>query len=284
VEDPQLAIVFCHTKRDVDEVSMKLDQMGYNSGALHGDFTQARRDEVMHKFKTGMLDILVATDVAARGLDIKDVTHVINFSIPQNPDSYVHRIGRTGRAGKSGIAITLVTPREYNHLRLIEKTARTIIDRKKLPSAADVVKAKEKNIAREIAGIITENKQAGYVPAVKELSDRYDLSDIAAAALYTAYGERKEMSLEERAEDIGTVRLFMTVGRKDNIKAADIVKSIVSEAHIPFRKIGKINVFDKFTFVEVPREFSDRIIRSVNDIMMKGRRVRVQQAKPAQEL
>jgi ATP-dependent RNA helicase DeaD len=284
VEDPQLAIVFCHTKRDVDEVSMKLDQMGYNSGALHGDFTQARRDEVMHKFKTGMLDILVATDVAARGLDIKDVTHVINFSIPQNPDSYVHRIGRTGRAGKSGIAITLVTPREYNHLRLIEKTARTIIDRKKLPSAADVVKAKEKNIAREIAGIITENKQAGYVPAVKELSDRYDLSDIAAAALYTAYGERKEMSLEERAEDIGTVRLFMTVGRKDNIKAADIVKSIVSEAHIPFRKIGKINVFDKFTFVEVPREFSDRIIRSVNDIMMKGRRVKVQQAKPAQEL
>ena len=125
VEDPPLAIVFCHTKRDVDEVSAKLDEMGYNAGALHGDFTQAKRDEVMDKFKRGMLDILVATDVAARGLDIKDVTHVINYSIPQNPDSYVHRIGRTGRAGKSGIAITFVTPREYRHLRLIEKTAMT---------------------------------------------------------------------------------------------------------------------------------------------------------------
>src|SRR5208337_4261236 len=131
VENPQLAIVFCHTKREVDEVAMKLGQMGYNAGALHGDFTQARRDEVMYRFKDGSLDILVATDVAARGLDIKDVTHVINYNIPQNPDSYVHRIGRTGRAGKSGIAITLVTPREYKHLRLIEKTARTVIDRKK---------------------------------------------------------------------------------------------------------------------------------------------------------
>lgn len=151
VEDPQLAIVFCHTKREVDDVFMKLSQLGYNAGAIHGDYTQARRDEVMNKFKGGMLDILVATDVAARGLDIKDVTHVINYSIPQNPERYVHRIGRTGRAGKSGMAITLVNPREYKHLRLIEKTARTIIDRKKLPSPADVVRAREKNIVRNIS-------------------------------------------------------------------------------------------------------------------------------------
>jgi ATP-dependent RNA helicase DeaD len=279
VEEPQLAIVFCHTKRDVDEVSMKLGQMGYNAGALHGDFTQARRDEVMHKFKTGMLDILVATDVAARGLDIKDVTHVINYSIPQNPDNYVHRVGRTGRAGKSGMAITLVTPREYKHLRSIEKTAKTIIDRKKLPSHADVIKAREKNVVREISEIIKGTKHVGYILAVKELSDNYGVSDIAAAALYAAYGEVREKPVEEPRETSGIVRLFMTIGRKDNIKAADIIKSITSEAHIPFSKIGKIDVFDKFTFVEVPQEFSDRVIRSVNDIMMKGRRVRVQQAR-----
>jgi ATP-dependent RNA helicase DeaD len=280
VEDPELAIVFCHTKRDVDEVSTKLGQMGYNAGALHGDYTQARRDEVMNKFKTGVLDILVATDVAARGLDIKDVTHVINYSIPQNPDSYVHRIGRTGRAGKSGIAITLVTPREYKHLRLIEKTAQTSIGRKKLPSQTDVIQAKKKNILKEISGIIKENKHAEYVSTVKELSDHYESTDIAAAAFYSLYGEIKERPLEEHAEDTATVRLFMTIGRKDNIKAADIMQSITSEARIPSRKIGKINVFDKFTFVEVPQEFSERIIRSVNDIMMKGRRVRVHQAKP----
>ena len=189
MEDPQLAIVFCHTKRDVDDVSTKLEQMGYNAGALHGDYAQARRDEVMNKFKTGRLDILVATDVAARGLDIKNVTHVINYSIPQSPDNYVHRIGRTGRAGQSGIAITLITPREYKFLRVIEKTAQTSIGKKKLPSQADVIEARKKNIVRELSEIIQENKHAEYVSVVRELSERHEFRDVAAAAIYSAYGE-----------------------------------------------------------------------------------------------
>ena len=237
VEEPQLAIVFCHTKRKVDEVSMKLSQLGYNAGAIHGDYTQARRDDVMYKFKGGMLDILVATDVAARGLDIKNVTHVINYGIPQHPDSYVHRIGRTGRAGKSGMAITLVTPREYKHLRLIEKNAKTIIDRKKLPSSADVVKAKEKNIVRDISGIIRENRHEGYLKTVKELSDNYGFGDIAAAALCAAYGEIKEQPVENY-KNKENVHLFKTIGRKDTIKTADI-KCIASKAYIPFNKIRK---------------------------------------------
>ncbi|BCB96133.1 RNA helicase [Dissulfurispira thermophila] len=287
VEDPQLAIVFCHTKREVDDVSTKLVQMGYNAGALHGDYTQARREEIMKKFKEGRLDILVATDVAARGLDIQNVTHVINYSIPQNPDSYIHRIGRTGRAGKSGMAITFVTPREYRHLRLIEKTAKTVIDRKRLPSHADVIRAKEKNIAKDIEEIIRENKHTDYISAVRELSEQFSFGDIAAAALYAAYGEVKEMPVEESYEKVktndmpeaGIVRLFMTIGRRDKIKVPDIVKSIASEANIPYSKIGNIAVFDKFTFVEVPEELADRVIRSVDDMMMKGRRIKVQKAK-----
>lgn len=236
VEDPQLAIVFCHTKRKVDEVSMKLSQLGYNAGAIHGDYTQARRDDVMNKFKGGMLDILVATDVAARGLDIKNVTHVINYGIPQHPDSYVHRIGRTGRAGNSGIAITLVTPREYKHLRLIEKTARTIIDRKRLPSSADVVRAKEKNIVRDISGIIRGNRHAGYLQTVKELSDNYGFDDIAAAALCAAYGEIKEQPVENYKNN-GNVHLFKTVVKKDTIKTADTKST--PKAYISFNKIRK---------------------------------------------
>jgi ATP-dependent RNA helicase DeaD len=216
---------------------MKLSQLGYNAGAIHGDYTQARRDDVMNKFKGGMLDILVATDVAARGLDIKNVTHVINYGIPQHPDSYVHRIGRTGRAGKSGMAITLVTPREYKHLRLIEKTARTIIDRKKLPSSADVVMAKEKNIVRDISGIIRGNRHEGYLKTVKALSDKYGFGDIAAAALCAAYGEIKEQPVENY-KNKENVHLFKTIGRKDTIKTADI-KSIASKAYIPFNKIRK---------------------------------------------
>lgn len=286
VEDPQLAIVFCHTKREVDDVSMRLAQMGYNAGALHGDFTQARREEVMSKFKKGKLDILVATDVAARGLDIQNVSHVINYNIPQNPESYIHRIGRTGRAGRSGMAITFVTPREYRHLRLIEKTAKTVIDRKRLPSVADVIKAKEKNIIKDIGEIIKENKHACYASLVKELSEQYSFRDIAAAALYATYGEIKEAP-EEGYEKVrakeepraGIVRLFMTIGRKDKIKVPDIVKSIASEANIPYSKIGNIDVLDKFTFVEVPEDLADKVIRSVDDMIVKGRRVKIQRAK-----
>jgi len=279
VEDPQLAIVFCHTKRDVDDVAMKLQQMGYNANALHGDFTQSHRDEVMDKFKKGNLDILVATDVAARGLDIKNVTHVINFSIPQNPDNYIHRIGRTGRAGKSGIAITLVTPREYRHLRLIEKTAKTIIDKKKLPSSKEVLKAKEKSIMKEITSIITGKKHEGYLNTVEGLAAECSVSDIAAAALCLAYGEPKVAPMEESTERGGIARLFMTIGRKDNISASNIVKAIAAGARIPGSKIGKIDVHDSFTFVEVPADLADMVIHSLDDVMMMGRRVSVKQAK-----
>ncbi|NJD57469.1 MAG: DEAD/DEAH box helicase [Nitrospirae bacterium] len=281
VEDPQLAIVFCHTKRDVDDVAMKLQEMGYNANALHGDFTQAHRDEVMDKFKKGDLDILVATDVAARGLDIKNVTHVINFSIPQNPDSYIHRIGRTGRAGRSGIAITLVTPREYRHLRLIEKTAKTTIDKRKLPSQKEVLKAKEKSITREIAEILAGKKHEGYMRTVEGLAGDHSLADVAAAALCLAYGEPRVAPVEEPLErgGGGTARLFMTIGRKDKISASSIVKAIASGARIPGSKIGKIDVRDSFTFVEVPADLADMVIHSLDDVMMLGRRVSVKQAK-----
>jgi len=239
VEEPQLAIVFCHTKRKVDEVSMKLSQLGYNAGAIHGDYTQARRDDVMNKFKRGMLDILVATDVAARGLDIKNVTHVINYGIPQHPDNYVHRIGRTGRAGKSGIAITLVTPREYKHLRLIEKTARTIIDRKKLPSLSDVVRVKERNIVRDISEIIRQNRHKVYLQTVEELSNNYGSGDVAAAALCAAYGETKEKPLEESYKNNETVRPFITNDRKDQRKKA--AKYVASKEYTPFHKTRNKN-------------------------------------------
>lgn len=234
VEDPELAIVFCHTKREVDDVSLKLSQLGFNAGAIHGDFTQARREEVMRKFKGGTLDILVATDVAARGLDIKNVSHVINYGIPQNSDSYVHRIGRTGRAGKSGIAITLITPREYKQLRLIERTAKTVIDRKKLPSRADVLKAKEDNIARDISAIIRDSRHAAYLETVKELSESYAFGDIAAAALFVAFGEKSHKPAEE--EQIPEKRERRPVPKKRYDKGKTEKKSFGSGQYDRFPK------------------------------------------------
>jgi ATP-dependent RNA helicase DeaD len=281
VEDPELTIIFCHTKKDVDELCGKLQQIGYNASALHGDYTQARRDEVMEKFRSGKIDILVATDVAARGLDIQNVSHVINYSIPQNPESYVHQIGRTGRAGKSGIAITFVTPREYNSLRLIERSAKTRISRKQLPTLADAQKAREKSVASELAGIIGEGRHKSLLPLVEEMTAEYSPSEIAAAAMLIAYGEPRTSEMEIRHsgdEHRGNVRLFMTIGKKDNIRIPDVVQSIAREANVPASRIGNIKVFDKFTFVEVPAGIADRVIGSLNEIMVKGKRVRVRQA------
>ncbi|MFQ3573607.1 MAG: DEAD/DEAH box helicase [Thermodesulfovibrionales bacterium] len=276
VEDPELAIVFCHTKKEVDDVTLQLQETGYNAAALHGDFTQAHRDDVMDKFKAGKIDILVATDVAARGLDIQNVSHVINFSIPQNPDSYIHRIGRTARAGKSGIAITFVRPQEYKTLRLIEKTAKTKIDKKSLPTEKDVFEARSRSIMRDIEEIISTNSHNLYLPLVKEMSDKNSLFDIASAALFSAYGDVKVVSTDKASD---YVRLFMTVGRKDRIHVGDIIRSVAREANIPPNKIGKIDVMDKFTFIEVPEELAEKVIRSVDDMIMSGRRVRIQKAK-----
>ena len=184
VENPFLALVFCHTKREVEKVCRNLQQKGYKAGAIHGDFSQASRDEVMRKFRSGNLAILVATDVAARGLDITNISHVINYSVPDYPERYVHRIGRTGRAGKSGKAITLVTPREKRQLKLIEKAARTKISRESLPSGNDARKARESKIGTELESVILKGKHSGYAAIVKTLSLRFSSGDIAAAALH----------------------------------------------------------------------------------------------------
>src|SRR4030042_3538544 len=183
VEGPSLTLVFSRTKREVDDVSGKLMQMGYSAGAIHGDFTQSHRDEMMRKFKKGEIDILVATDVAARGLDIPDVSHVINYSIPQDPEGYIHRIGRTGRAGKSGIAITFVTPREYRQLRLIEKFAKTLISKAKLPTKEQVKRARENEISSSLEELINEGKHTNYYPLANRLFENHSPEEESAAVL-----------------------------------------------------------------------------------------------------
>ncbi|MDA8172407.1 MAG: DEAD/DEAH box helicase [Nitrospiraceae bacterium] len=284
VEGPALTLVFCHTKKEVDEVAGKLQQMGYPAGAIHGDFTQGHRDEMMRKFKKGEIDILVATDVAARGLDVPDVSHVINFSIPQDPEGYIHRIGRTGRAGKPGIAITLVTPRQYRQLRLIEQSAKTLIRKEKLPGKAEVEKARQDDLAAGMEEIIAGGKHAALYPLADRLSEKHSARDIAAAAMHMVLGDVNIEEIEEirSGYDEGKkdhIRLFMTIGRKDRIKVEDIVRSIAAEANIPVRKIGKIALYETFSFVEVPAGLADRVIGAVNDSIIKGRKVKIGPAR-----
>lgn len=180
---PDLAMVFGRTKRRVDELMMALSTRGYSAEGIHGDMTQARRDTVMRKFRTGTIDVLVATDVAARGLDITGVTHVYNFDVPQDPEWYVHRIGRTGRAGKSGIAVTFVTPREVGYLRHLERVINRRIERQPMPTLTDAVEGQLRSAAESLQRVIAEGGLERYQPWAEELMAETDSVTLLAAAL-----------------------------------------------------------------------------------------------------
>ncbi|MDK2823688.1 MAG: ATP-dependent helicase DeaD [Clostridia bacterium] len=197
VHTPELTLVFGRTKRRVDELSDALQKRGYLAEGIHGDLNQRQRDTVMGKFRTGLIEILVATDVAARGLDITGVTHVYNFDIPLDVDSYVHRIGRTGRAGQRGLAITFVEPREFGQLRNIERTIRRKLQRKQLPTLADVKREKQKMTAGKIVAIIEDGKYGEYKYLAEQLINDYDSLTVLSAALKLLEGTE-----EDKKDDI----------------------------------------------------------------------------------
>lgn len=183
IQSPELAIVFGRTKRRVDELSEALKKRGYSVEGIHGDLTQARRDSVMRQFRSGTIEVLVATDVAARGLDISGVTHIYNFDIPQDPESYVHRIGRTGRAGKTGLAVTLVTPREIEHLRTIERLTRRRIIRMSIPSSTQAFEGQQRLAMDRLLRVVEEGELDQYKSRAEELLDETDSVSLLAAAL-----------------------------------------------------------------------------------------------------
>ncbi|MBD2865474.1 DEAD/DEAH box helicase [Paenibacillus oceani] len=201
MEAPELAIIFGRTKRRVDELSEALQKRGYSAEGLHGDLSQNQRDNVMRKFRDGSIDVLVATDVAARGLDVSGVTHVINFDLPQDPESYVHRIGRTGRAGREGAAWTFVTPREIDHLHFIERVTRHRIARKPLPSMAEAIEGKQRVTAERLIGTINDDNYAEYKASAIQLLEQYDSVQLLAAAMKLLTGDKKEIDIELTPEE-----------------------------------------------------------------------------------
>lgn len=262
-------IIFCRTKKGVDELVIALATRGYEAEGLHGDLSQNQRDRVMKKFRSGQVDILVATDVAARGLDIDNITHVVNFDVPSDSESYVHRIGRTGRAGNTGVALTFITPREFRQLKLIERSIKTKIIRGTLPTDASVLERQREQIVSKMQTILEQDRYQDYLPIVETLEKDYDVQDIAAAAL--KFMQEGAKALEEPEEEgslpdalantgakPGMVRLFVNIGRSSRVTVRDIVQSIAIEAEIPARSIGRISIYDKFSFVEVPMEHAEK--------------------------
>lgn len=292
VYDPKLAMVFCNTKKRVDDLVEMLQGRGYFAEGLHGDLKQAQRDKVMQKFRNGTIEILVATDVAARGIDVDDIDVVFNYDVPQDEEYYVHRIGRTGRAGKAGKAFTFCVGKEIYKLRDIMRYTKTKIQQQKLPTLSDVEEMKTNIYLEKIKDIIEEGHLTKYIHLVDRLMEEdYTSIDIAAAVL-------KDHLSDVNADDIdalddinlgGTelyggegekmVRLFINAGKKSKIRAKDIVGAIANEAGIPGKTLGEIAIFDEYTFVDVPNEFVRDILHGMKHAKIKGKRVHIEIAK-----
>jgi ATP-dependent RNA helicase DeaD len=284
VEAPKVAILFCRTKRQVDELSGALDARGYRSEGLHGDLSQRDRDRVMKAFKDGRVELLVATDVAARGLDISNVSHVFNYALPQSPEDYVHRIGRTGRAGKTGIAITFVTPREYHELHLIQRAANTRLKKASLPTREESLNKQRDAIKERIRKVLQLKSASSYEPLVMELLAETDAGSIAAAALKLAVeglnsADKKPMDdFSAPKAAAGMTRLFISLGKENRVSPPEILKILGDNAQLK-GKVGDIRIFDRFTFVEVPSEEAEHVIQSLHSKTIRGTRVNVSHAR-----
>lgn len=394
-EEPDSAIVFVRTRRDADEVAERLNGLGYIAQPIHGEINQAQRERTLDRFRAGRTQLLVATDVAARGLDIPDVSHIINYDLPEDADAYVHRIGRTGRAGRSGEAITLVTPRERRQLMLIERLIHRRLQRLRLPTETDVASRRRAAFRDELLTILDGGQLDPYLAMVEDLAETRDPAELAAAAFKLAaqareatpvrggrregpiagrpfsaaepssparpagraappfpaapfvpaeqmpgaaaaapaetttarperptrppYAERptrertaerapwaegagregrtarpersprsarggeQEVEDDGRGSEGGMARLFLRVGRRDKVRPADLVGAVANEANLPGDAVGDIDIYDTFSFVEVPADAADRVLRALNRTTIRGREAQATLARPVEE-
>jgi ATP-dependent RNA helicase DeaD len=285
-------IVFANTKRMVDEIVADLQAKGYFAEGLHGDMGQQQRQNTLDKFRKTTLEVLVATDVAARGIDVDNVEAVINYDLPADEEYYVHRIGRTGRAGKSGKAFTFVSGRDIYKLRDIMRFTKAQIKLEQVPSFADVSEVKTTLFLNQIKEIIEKGNLDKYVGRVQRLLDQAEeitSLDIAAALLKMTMKEDKSAQQSLDASKAagqarpGFTRLFVTMGKKDRIHPRDIVDLISESTNLTGAKVGDIALYDKFSFVEVPSEFADEIVGKLGRTSIQGTPVSFSIATPVQE-
>jgi ATP-dependent RNA helicase DeaD len=303
VESPAAALVFCRTRDEVDQIAGTLNGRGYRAEALHGGMTQEQRDRVMGRLRAGTADLIVATDVAARGLDIDQLTHVVNYEVPSAPDSYVHRIGRVGRAGREGVAITLVEPREHRMLKTIERVTKQRITVEKIPTVADLRSRRLELTRAAIEEAIIEDAFDGYRVVVESLADKFDVMEVALAAVKLLHEANGPVADDEdipevvpkggdrpprpamakgarppRASGAGVTRLFIGAGRSAGIRPQDIVGAIAGETRLSGRDIGAIEIADRFTLVEVPEAAADEVVKALRASTIKGKKATVRRA------
>jgi ATP-dependent RNA helicase DeaD len=290
----KLGLVFCNTKKRVDELTSSLQTRGYSAEALHGDMKQSERDRVMTKFRKGTIDILVATDVAARGIDVNNIEAVFNYDIPSDEEYYVHRIGRTGRAGKTGVSYSFIFGRDIYKLKDIMHYTKSEILPMQPPTISDVEGIKLEGAVNEVLALMeTSEKYTKYHPIIEKIleesSDATTL-DVAAVLFSMAFSELDSRSYERsdldddhtRYRKDGMVRLFFGVGTMDHIQPKNIVQSIASKTSIPGKLIGEIDIHKNFSFVEIPAEFADEVVDAMRNFTHHGRKVLIEKASKRQ--
>lgn len=265
IEPEFYGLVFCRTRSDVDDLTMKLVERGYSAEGLHGEISQAQREKTLSKFRRRLVNILVATDVAARGIDIADLSHVINYSLPQDPESYVHRVGRTGRAGKRGTAITFVVPSEKRRFQFFQKAIKFKIRKETLPSSQDIVEVKRELLLEKLNGIIESGLYQDYLDMAKGILATQQ-PDVALAALFqmayksdldvNSYPEVRSFSVDR----VGSSRLFIALGKRDGFTPRKLIDYICEKGTIRGRDIDDVAVLDEFSFITVPYQEATRLL------------------------
>ncbi len=303
VESPTAAIVFCRSREEVDRLTETMNGRGYRAEALHGGMSQEQRDRVMGRLRSGTADLLVATDVAARGLDVEQLSHVVNYDVPSAPESYVHRIGRVGRAGREGVAITLAEPREHRMLKTIERVTGQRITIDKIPTVADLRTRRLELTQAALRESLLEDDLEPFRVIVETLSDEFDLMEVALAAVKLSH-EATLPGSDEAEEEIpqvavrptrdarpgqdnrgdrrparprtgGTTQVFIGLGRRAGVRPQDLVGAITGETGIRGRDIGSIEIADRFSLVEVPNGVADEVIAGLRGSTIKGRKATV---------
>ena len=307
IHKPKKSIIFCNTKRMVENLEEEIAQKGYKVDSLHGDMRQSSRDNVMKKFRKGTIDILIATDVAARGLDVSDIDIVFNYDLPQQAEYYVHRIGRTARAGKKGLSFTFVTSRDYPKFREIEKYANIKMERIDLPTKGDLERESLENLFDRVSkNILKAEDNVLYSEVLnKLLAQGHSLYDIGASLLKMVnessksrkiteldkvdFGKKFEMNRTNRADKsnrktkttkemkkIKGPKIFINKGKRDGLDSREIIRLIEKHTNVSPGEIGRINIMPNFTFVEIPKNMIKDAIKDLDGKNIKGKTLKAE--------
>lgn len=265
-------IIFARTKADVDDIFQNLKNRGYCCDVVHGDIKQEQRTKTLQHFKDKKISILIATDVASRGIDVANLSHVINYSIPPDPEVYVHRIGRTGRAGQKGVAITFVTAKELPYLMAIKKKANSNIEKQQLPSPEQIISAKTKCFINDIMAIVENNGYKCYLDLAQSiLKNHPDPSVLLAALIKKQYNNELLVDYYRRVDEgVNSVKLFLAIGKKDNINIRELLKILSSKCKVMSSNVTDIHIMDKVSFIKVPWADVEKI---TTNLIIRGRKI-----------